>query len=266
MQKDCLCSDGLHCILGAVAQSYQVILRYDGRAYHGWQRLKDHKSIQGTVELAIARALGESLAVQGAGRTDRGAHAEGQSAGFRLQSEVSEEFLVSKLNGALPDDISIIGARKVSGEFHVRENAIGKEYEYRIFVGEVLPKDLRDRVWHVHKALDVAAMTEAMSILKGTHDFASFATKTRFKKKSGVRELSLSELRSDGPMIYLRFGSTSFLNHMVRNLARAVVKVGEGRYSIGRFREILDAAERSASPGSAPASGLFLMNVNYPEE
>ena len=165
-----------------MAQSYQVILRYDGRAYHGWQRLKDHKSVQGSVELAIAQAFGETTAVQGAGRTDRGAHAEGQSAGFRLETEISEEALISALNEALPGDVYVVGARKVSLEFHVREDAVGKMYEYRIFNAEPLPKELDGRVWHTHGDLDVASMGQAMDLLKGSHDFGSFATKTRFKK------------------------------------------------------------------------------------
>lgn len=248
-----------------VAQNYQVILRYDGRGFYGWQRLKEHPSIQQALESAIIQGLGETAVVQGAGRTDRGAHADGQSAGFRLEKSWDEEDLIAALNAALHAKIQVIGARKVPDDFHVRESATAKEYEYRIYNADELPEELDGFVWHVPAKLDLEAMTKATASLLGVHDFASFATKTRFKKKSCERDMFMAELQSHEDFIVLRFGAESFLNHMVRNLARAIVRVGDGRYSLERFQEILVAANRAESPGTAPASGLYLMNVFYDE-
>ena len=248
-----------------MTQNYQLILRYDGRGFYGWQRLKEHPTIQQTLESAVIQGLGETAVVQGAGRTDRGAHAEGQSAGFRLERDWPEADLIAALNTALHEQIEILGARKVPEDFHVRENATAKEYEYRIYNAEELPDELEGLVWHVHGVLDREAMLEATSCLLGTHDFGSFATKTRFKKKSSEREMFMAEMESHDKFIFLRFGAESFLNHMVRNIVRAIVKVGEGRYSMARFQEILAAANRAESPGTAPSSGLYLMNVCYSE-
>jgi len=246
--------------------SYRAVIAYDGRDYFGWQRLAEKETVQGTLEKAITAAFGEETPVQGAGRTDRGANAEGQVAGFRLiqAREVAE--IRESLNRCLPDSIRVLDVQVVPKEFHARMSAIGKEYTYMIWNNPELPEELTHHVWHVPERLSFEAMEAALPELVGRHDFASFGTKTRFAQKSTVRELFSATIERDDSMIRFGFHGDSFLNHMVRNMVRAVVKVGEGKYEPAKIAEILKAGKRSASPGSAPASGLCLMQVFYPED
>lgn len=243
--------------------SYAVVLAYDGRPFFGWQRLRDKPTVQGAVETAIEQAFGERVAVRGAGRTDRGAHAEGQVAGFELARAVEPVELARRLDDALPESIRTRGVHSVAQGFHVRDSAVGKLYEYRIVNRHALPPALDRRVWHVPAALDVAAMARASRALVGVHDFASFATRPRFKQKSTVRDMRAIDIERDGDDIVLRFHANSFLMHMVRNLVRALVKVGQRRYAPEQIPTILAARDRAASPGTAPASGLYLIRVLY---
>jgi len=246
------------------AQAYACVLEYDGRAYHGWQRLKDRPTIQAALERAVLAACSERVKVHGAGRTDRGAHATGQVAGFRLETATDPDALVLALNGVLPDDIRILSARTVPAAFHPRESAVAKRYEYRIHDAGSLPADLEGRVWKVRSRLDAHAMRACLPALRGRHDFASFITPSRFGRRTTARELRLAELEREGPQVFLAFEADGFGYHMVRNLVRLIAKVGEGRLAPDEVAGILAARDRQASPGSAPASGLYLARVDYP--
>lgn len=245
--------------------AYAIVLEYDGRAYFGWQRLKDKPTIQGALEAAIGEACSEQVRVRGAGRTDRGAHATGQVAGFRLVARPEPEELAAALNGCLPEDIRVRSARIVPDDFHPREAATGKRYDYKLCDADPCPEPLAGRVWKVRPGLNVAAMRAALAPLLGRHDFASFATKTRFGQKSTVRVLRVAEVERDGGLIVFGFEADSFLYHMVRNLVRLVVKVGEDRLEPAQVGAVLAARDRQAAPGSAPASGLYLTRVDYPD-
>ncbi len=242
---------------------YRLDVAYDGRDYFGWQRLKDKPTIQGALEAAIQEAFSERTAVSGAGRTDRGAHAEGQVAGFQLARPVSPDDVVAQLNQALPSAITALSAAIVPETFHVRTDATGKDYEYRIANRPHLEPELERRVWHVREPIDVDAMRASLAPLVGHHDFASFATRPRFKQRSTSCRMTRVDLDATPEAIVIRFSADRFLMHMVRNLVRAIVKVGEGRYQPQQLAEILAAKTRAASPGSAPASGLYLMRVSY---
>ncbi len=241
---------------------YRLTLAYDGRDFFGWQRLKDKPTVQGSIEAAIERSFGQRVTVQGAGRTDRGAHAEGQVASFALTEAVTTGDLVEGCNTALPPSIRALEAAEVAPGFHARSDAIGKDYEYRI--GD--RPDLAGRIWLARRPLELSAMQRAIGALVGTHDFASFATKPRFEQRSTECTLSRATVDVSDGVTLLRFSADRFLMHMVRNMVGAVAKVGEGRYAPSRIAEILAARDRSASPGSAPASGLYLMRVHYPGE
>lgn len=247
-------------------QSYRAVIAYDGRDFFGWQRLANKPTVQEAVERALTEAFNEQTPAQGAGRTDRGAHADGQVASFHLTQAYEADEIKILLNENLPGSIRIMDVQAVANDFHARMSAVGKEYAYVIWNDAELPEERRNRVWHVPEPLSFEAMEEAMPDLVGKHDFASFATKTRFAQKSTERELYFTEISRDDELITFRFQGDSFLNHMVRNLVRALVKVGEGKYKPSKIGEILRAKNRSASPGSAPASGLFLMHVFYPED
>ncbi|MBV1857245.1 MAG: tRNA pseudouridine(38-40) synthase TruA [Nannocystaceae bacterium] len=239
---------------------------YDGRAFHGWQRHEGVPTIQGALEAALCKVCDAPVEVRGAGRTDRGAHAQGQVASARLPEEVDVERLQAAVQAALPEGISVRDVRATSREFHARMSAIGKRYVYTIHNQEDLPAEAQGRVWHVPGALDVEAMRACLEIFIGEQDFASFATKANHARKSTVRTVSSFTLEHDAPRIILRIEADGFLYKMVRNLVRAITKVGEGRWTVERLREILAARDRQAAPGTAPASGLCLEEVFYAED
>ena len=243
--------------------AYCAVLQYDGRNYYGWQRLREHPTLQAAVELAIERSFAQRVLVVGAGRTDRGAHAEGQVVGFRLTEQHAAAAVAETLNRQLPDDIRVTECRDVPASFHARNSAIGKIYEYRIITTPQLPSAKAGRVWHLPGQLDVMLMRQAARALVGRRDFASFATKSRLARGSSIRHLQQATIDEHGSEIVLQFCADSFLYHMVRNIVRALVKVGQGRVAPDRIAGILTAGDRAASPGSAPASGLYLMQVIY---
>jgi tRNA pseudouridine38-40 synthase len=248
---------------GPDEHAYCAVLQYDGRNFYGWQRLRDHPTIQAELELALEGAFARRVAAVGAGRTDRGAHAEGQVAGFRLIQEHPPETVAAALNQRLPPQIRVVEARRVALSFHACTSAVGKRYQYRIDTAEELASSRAGRVWQLPERLDLASMQRAAHLLLGQQDFASFATKSRFARGSTVRELQEAAVSQRGDAFVFEFQASSFLYHMVRNIVRALVKVGQGRYAPEQITTILAARDRAASPGSAPASGLYLMQVFY---
>lgn len=240
-----------------------LLLSYDGRGYHGWQRHDGRPTVQGTIEAAIREAFELDVPIAGSGRTDRGAHASGQVASVALPAELDERELAERLNAALPDDIAVEQVRRVPEDFHACDSALGKTYRYVLWVDERPPPERELRVWSVRGPLSVRAMRAALDGLVGEHDFATFATSAGFERSSTVRTLQRATLSASLPEIALTFEADGFLYKMVRNLVRAVVKVGEGRAQPGDIAKLLAARDRQAAPGSAPASGLHLDAVRY---
>ncbi|KIG14378.1 tRNA pseudouridine synthase A [Enhygromyxa salina] len=244
-------------------------LRYDGRGYRGWQRQPGSTTVQGTIEAALASVTGIELRVRGSGRTDRGVHAEGQIATVTLPASLAAdpaglERFTAQLGDALPQDIGLLELDRVPLEFHPREDAIAKRYRYEIWNGGKCPRALEGRVWEVRRRLDVEAMRAALPVFVGQHDFTSFATRSNFERVSSVRKVEAFTLAMEGRRVSLNITADGFLYKMVRNIVRAVAKVGEGRCDNARLIQILEARDRAAASGSAPASGLFLDEVTYP--
>lgn len=245
--------------------TYRLTLAYDGRPYFGWQRHRHNPTIQGALEVAIEAVFGVRSAVQGSGRTDRGAHANGQVATVALPPELGTEHALERLNAQLADDIRILAFAAVPVGFHARDDATSKTYRYVIWNALECPQVQVGRVWHIPAPLDVDAMRAACPTFLGELDFASFATKPNFKQATTVRHLQHIELRADAPLIEITMQADGFLYKMVRNIIRAIVKVGEGRTSLMQLHQIIAAKDRRAAPGTAPASGLYLETVAYDE-
>lgn len=243
--------------------NFRMTVRYDGRAYRGWQRNRDTPTVQGALERALEATFGVPCRAAGSGRTDRGAHAEGQVASARLPAPGDLADALDRLNANLPDDIRALDLSPVDDGFHARESAVAKRYRYEIWNAARCPDDLAGLVWHVREPLDVDAMREACTVLTGSHDFASFASPAKHARRSTVRDLSSLTLEHEPPRVRMTFTADGFLYKMVRNLVRAIVRVGEGRGTPASLRRILESRDRGASPGSAPASGLYLDAVYY---
>ncbi len=246
--------------------NYRMTISYDGRAFFGWQRHGNKPTVQYALEQAVEQAFNVHVPVRGSGRTDRGAHALGQVVSLQLPIGLEPEAIKSKLDDVLPAEVRIVDVSGASADFHACDSAIAKRYRYVIWNDSKLPAERDGRVWHIKEPLDVEAMNDACSIFVGEHDFASFATRPNFKQKSTRRTVTEAVLMHKLPTITFEIVADGFLYKMVRNIVRAIVKVGEGRYTRDDLCRILEAKDRKASPGTAPASGLYLERVFYAED
>jgi tRNA pseudouridine38-40 synthase len=243
--------------------NYRMDIRYDGQQYYGWQRHKDKPTIQGALENAVTDCFGLRCNVEGSGRTDRGTHALGQVATIRLPKDIDEKKALMTLNNTLDKTIEITHLQKVGDDFHARASARGKCYRYKIWNQLDLPPAMEGKVWYIPEKLDVQAMQNACPFFVGMMDYASFAKVPNYKRATTIRTVLSLNLRQDDSLLNFLIIADGFLYKMVRNIVRALVKVGEGRTQIQDIPRIIKAKNRKAAPGTAPASGLYLDSVFY---
>ncbi|MEI6874967.1 MAG: tRNA pseudouridine(38-40) synthase TruA [Spirochaetota bacterium] len=242
-------------------RNFLVVLAYDGGGYEGWQRLPgEGRSIQGSVEAALATILGEAIEITGAGRTDRGVHAEGQAASFHSRTSLAPAEILFALTRELPSDIVAISCREVDPRFHARFRVKGKTYRYRLHVGAVPDLALHATSHHVAGPLDLPRMTEAAGILEGEHDFAAF---TNAKEGKTMRTIDSIRVERQGAVVDLLFEAKGFLYNQVRIMAAAILAAGEGRLTIADLARIMATRDRSKAPGALGAYGLCLLEVRY---
>ena len=248
-----------------------VTLQYDGSRYDGWQKQGNtDNTIQGRIEGMLCRLFEQEIEIHGSGRTDAGVHAIGQTASFSVNTNYGPGKIMELMNQYLPKDIVVTDCRIVDARFHARLNAKRKTYRYRICTGYYRPVFGRQYVlWHPEE-LDTEAMKKAAECLVGEHDFNSFCG-NRHMKKSTVREIyevTFSEaVRQEGeaefPELVISFTGEGFLQNMVRILVGTLLEIGEGKRRPEEMRKILDAKNREAAGGMAPAHGLTLWKVEY---
>jgi tRNA pseudouridine38-40 synthase len=220
--------------------------------------------VQEALETAVARFCGEQVTVHGAGRTDAGVHAIAQCAHLDLGNAVPAEVLRSALNHYLrPAAISILAAEPTPEDFDARLSATSRVYLYRILNRRAPAALARGRVWHVAPPLDLEAMTEGAGHLLGHHDFSTFRD-SLCQANSPMRTLDALELRRVGEEIHIEARARSFLHHQVRNMAGTLKLVGLGRWRPDDVARALAACDRRAGGPTAPAEGLYLVEVRYP--
>ena len=210
--------------------------------------------------------IGEKVLPQGSGRTDAGVHALGQVASFSTQSPIPPRNLVIALNDVLPPAIRVLSAEQAPAAFHARHSAKSKIYRYRIWRGEICPPELARYVYHHPYPLKEEAIQRAAVTVIGEHDFTSFAAVDPEKgesEKSNVRTIMLSKFDRNGEELIYEVEGNGFLHHMVRNLVGTFLLVGKGSLEADDIEHILAARDRSAAGHTAPASGLWLVRVNY---
>jgi tRNA pseudouridine38-40 synthase len=247
-----------------VTTRYRLTLEYDGSGFVGWQRQDNGMSIQQAVETAIERFSGEVVRVFGAGRTDAGVHARGQVAHFDLEKETDAETVAGALNAHLrPDKIAVLAAQAVEAGFDARLSARMRAYEYLIVNRRAPLTVARGRAWQVARALDAGAMHEAAQRLVGRHDFSTFRA-SLCQAKSPVKTLDALDVARDGDEIRLTARARSFLHHQVRNMVGTLELVGAGKWTADDVRAALEACDRAAGGPTAPAEGLYLVEVGYP--
>lgn len=283
-------------------QTWKLIIAYDGTDFHGWQVQPGERTVQGELQSALARIVGESPLPQGSGRTDAGVHALAQVASFPLQARIPPANLLRALNRTLPAAVRILSAEIVPGTFHARHSAVAKTYEYRVLpiepaAAQICPPFLARYVCPYSWRLNLDLLQRAAAAFIGEHDFRSFAasdpdlaTRTQIttedktqslrpqqnvlvraiEARTTIRTIYSSEWReqtTDGfHLLVYRVRGNGFLHHMVRNLVGTMLDIGRGYMSLHDLPAILSAGDRNLAGPTAPARGLFLHSVEYGEE
>ncbi len=272
-------------------RNFKLVLSYDGSEFHGWQVQPGLATVQGALAEALARLTGEHVLPQGSGRTDAGVHALAQVASVALASPIPAANLRTALNDVLPPSVRVLNVAEAAADFHARHSARAKTYRYRIFRHAICPPFLARYVYHHPFPLDEAAMLRAANLVEGTHDFTSFAAapEPSAPERSPLREppgqpeedaargsteaealgnrrtiFSSAWERQGEELVYSVRGS-GFLHHMVRNLVGTFLLIGKGTLDPPGLRRILELKQRSAAGSTAPASGLYLVGVEYDE-
>lgn len=243
---------------------YKLLLEYDGAPFVGWQRQDNGLSVQAAIEDAVFAFCGERVVVHGAGRTDTGVHAMGQVAHLDLERETEARTVHDALNFHLrPAPVVVLAAEAVEAAFHARFSAIQRRYLYRILNRASPPALERGRVWWHPVPLEAEAMAAAGATLIGRHDLSTFRA-ALCQAASPVKTIDHLSVERVGETIAIEVRARSFLHHQVRNVTGSLALVGRGKWSQGDFADALGARDRRRGGPTAPACGLFLVEVLYP--
>lgn len=256
-----------HRLHGAVA----LTVSYDGAPFCGFARQPERDTVQGRLEIALATALRREVATVGAGRTDAGVHALGQVVSFDSDGcEPEPGALLRSLNALVGEGIVVTGVRRAAPGFSARFDAEAREYRYRLIHGPTPPLFLGGVAWWVRRALDLSAMRTAARVLIGEHDFRSFCVADSAEGQSTYRSLELLEILPEEHLgehcVTVRIVGNAFLHSMARVITGSLVQIGLGRRDPGWLGEVLAACDRTAAGPTAPACGLTLWHVSYPDE
>lgn len=248
-------------------RNLKITLAYDGTDFCGWQVQPNAPSIQGALASAIGRVTGEKVLPQGSGRTDAGVHALAQVATFAIESVIPAANLGIALNDLLPSAVRVLECAEAPADFHARKSAVAKTYRYRMYRGDICPPFLARYVWHYPYALDFGAIAEAGRFVEGEHDFTSFAAVDPERGKeepvSNLRTVFSSRWTQQDQEFVYEIRGNGFLHHMVRNVVGTFLLVGKRTLRPEDVTRILADRNRSAGGATAPASGLYLVNVEY---
>lgn len=245
--------------------AYKCIVSYDGTRYNGWQKQGNTEhTIQGKIESVLSKQLNEVIDIHGSGRTDAGVHALGQVFHFHTNAKPNEITLLEDCNTFLPKDIRILSLESCDERFHARLNATQKTYQYHIDISKFGNVFLRNTAHHIPTPLDIDAMKEAANLLIGTHDFKSFCSNKRFKKSSIRTLFSIDIEKKDEQLLLLTYTGNGFLYNMVRILTGTLIEIGLGIRDAKEIPSILEGCNRGLAGHTAPAKGLFLVEVQYP--
>ncbi|PWH15328.1 MAG: tRNA pseudouridine(38-40) synthase TruA [Anaerolineae bacterium] len=244
---------------------YQIILAYDGSNLWGSQRQANRRTAQGELETALRQLGWQGRSVLMAGRTDTGVHATGQVAAFDLEWSHRPEELVKALNSHLPADLAVRGVKRTREDFHPRFDARSRRYRYRLYCQEVRDP-LRERyAWRLWPPLHAEGLYAVAQLLHGTHDFAAFGTPPR-PESSTIRTVMQAVWRQQDDEWTFEVEADAFLYRMVRRMVYLQVAVGQGKLAAQAIADVLASKPGIVLPaGLAPAHGLTLLEVTYPE-
>ena len=240
----------------------KLTLEYDGTRFGGWQIQKNNLTVQGKLEEALERVLGEKVRVHGAGRTDAGVHARGQVAHFETKNPLPLKNIQEGSNRYLPPEIVIRRIETAPPDFHARYSARGKVYRYLIHRRKIPSPFRLNRAYHYPYSLDLKEMRRAAHFLTGRHDFSAFAA-SGGSVRDTTRHLSSLKINDQGELLTLEFRGDGFLYKMVRNIVGTLLEVGSGKIKTEDIPGIIVARDRRRAGPTAPPEGLYLVRVIY---
>jgi tRNA pseudouridine38-40 synthase len=248
---------------------YAACVEYDGSGFSGWQAQKKQKNevrtVQSVVQTALSKVADHPISIITAGRTDAGVHASHQVIHFESDALRSEFSWCRGTNRFMPKDVRLRWVQVADAEFHARFSALSRSYRYIINNKPIQSAIYRRHVTSEFKPLDAKLMAVAGQVLLGEHDFSSFRA-AGCQAHSPVRTISEFNLASNGSWIWFDVTANAFLQHMVRNIAGALIEVGCGKRDLEWMTQVLQAKDRTKGGITAAASGLYLVGVTYPSE
>ncbi len=240
-------------------------IEYDGTAYNGWQRQLHGVGVQTVIENAVSKIANESIETICAGRTDSGVHAIAQVVHFDSKVKRTMRNWLFGINSNLPDDVNACWVKIVDQNFHARFSAISRSYRYLILNKSVRSSLHRNRAWWIHRSLNEFDMQRAADHLLGKHDFSAFRA-AGCRASTPIREISNIRINRDGDWITIDVTANAFLQHMVRNIAGLLVTIGQSEANSALAKEVLESCDRKKGGVAAPAHGLTLMKIDYPDK
>jgi tRNA pseudouridine38-40 synthase len=247
----------------------RLTIAYDGTDYFGWQFQPDKRTIQGTLEAAVADVTTSWTRIVASSRTDAGVHAVGQAVSFPTETRLENDELRKALNAVLPFDMVVREVRDVRYGFNATRESIRKRYRYVIHEGRIRDPIGRGYSWHVPYPLDVEAMQAGAKLLLGEHDFAAYES-TGSKRETSVRtvyDLVVERREMEhGERVVIEIEANGFLYNMVRNIAGTLALVGRGKYPPSWMGDVLKSLDRRRAGMTAPPQALFLLWVKFPDD
>ncbi|MDB9312260.1 tRNA pseudouridine(38-40) synthase TruA [Spirulina sp. CS-785/01] len=251
--------------VASASQRVALVIQYLGTHFHGWQRQPAQRTVQEEMETAIAAILGDYTPLHGAGRTDSGVHAAAQVAHFNYTGPIPAQKWASILNTRLPDDVLIRASAPVAPDWHARFSALWRRYRYSFYTHPRPNLFIHPFCWHYyHLPLDVSRMQAALTPLVGRHHLAAFRRAGSKRQHSWV-DVHEAWVKRRGSFVHLEIQASGFLYGMVRLLVGMLIEVGNGKRSLENFTDIWVNQRREKVKYSAPAKGLCLLRVGYPD-
>ncbi len=240
-----------------------LLTEYDGRDFHGWQTQAKERTVQQVLEQTLSRILKHKVALIGCSRTDAGVHAYNHVSHFSTNSTIPAERLPFALNGLLPADLAAQAAVEVDSSFHARFGAIAKTYRYLIYQSRIPSALLAGRAAYLPMPLDLDAISAALPLLLGEHDFSAFRDTSKTNVRRSVRRLDRLDVQKDGNLISIEICGSGFLYHMVRIITGTLTAVGQGKIKPEDIPAIIRSGDRLQAGKTMPACGLYLLDIAY---
>lgn len=241
---------------------FLIKFSYDGTNYSGYQKQPGLNTIEGKLEEALTKINnGVKTTITSTGRTDKKVHALSQYGHADIKVSITEYKLKRALNSNLPEDIHVIDTKIVNDNFHARYNVAEKTYKYIMNLGEYNPIE-RNYVFQYNYKLNINSMKKAIEYFKGTHDFRAFVTDNK-EKENCIRTITETNIEEDNNKLTITFTGNGFMRYQVRNMIGILIKVGENKLEPNKIKEIIESKDRLKAGKTAPAEGLYLVDVKF---